>query len=171
MLSDKDRPFLISIFHMNQTYLHLIASISTKLLRGLFSPKSYVDVLARRQKSDFLYTNFLPKFPPISIPFSFRKKITQFWPNLVLFTIDCPKYTKLGPLRLWWKHPNRYSKFREKAHQKAGTYKYTMSMWEPPPPRQLPSWVSKRHYLTENSKTTSFRKPSIKYTIKINVKL
>ena len=34
------------------------------------------------------------------------------------------------------KPPDRYSKFREKAPQKAGTYTYTMSMWEPPPPGQ-----------------------------------
>ena len=30
------------------------------------------------------------------------------------------------------KTPDRYTKFREKAPQKAGTYTYTMSMWEPP---------------------------------------
>ena len=32
------------------------------------------------------------------------------------------------------KTPDRYTKFREKVPQKAGTYTYTMSMWEPPPP-------------------------------------
>ena len=36
---------------------------------GLLSPKSYVDVPAGPQKSDFLYTNILPNFPPISKPF------------------------------------------------------------------------------------------------------
>ena len=36
---------------------------------GLFSPKSYVDVPAECRKSDFLYTNLWPNFPPISIPF------------------------------------------------------------------------------------------------------
>ena len=36
---------------------------------GLLSPKSYVDVPTGPWKSDFLYTNFLPNFPPISIPF------------------------------------------------------------------------------------------------------
>ena len=30
------------------------------------------------------------------------------------------------------KTPDRYTEFREKVPQKAGTY--TMSMWEPPPP-------------------------------------
>ena len=30
------------------------------------------------------------------------------------------------------KTPDRYTKFRKKVPQKAGTYTYTMSMWEPP---------------------------------------
>ena len=30
------------------------------------------------------------------------------------------------------KPTHRYTKFREKAPQKAGTYTYTMSMWGPP---------------------------------------
>ena len=29
------------------------------------------------------------------------------------------------------KTPDRYTKFREKVPQKAGTYTYAMSMWEP----------------------------------------
>ena len=44
---------------------------------GLLSPKTYVDVPAEPQKSDYLYTNFLPNFPPISIPFS-KELGTQF---------------------------------------------------------------------------------------------
>ena len=32
---------------------------------------------------------------------------------------------------LWWKPTDWYTKFCEKAHQKAGIYKYTMSMWTP----------------------------------------
>ena len=40
---------------------------------GLLSPKSYVDVPAEPRKSDFLYTNFSPNYPPISIPFSIEK--------------------------------------------------------------------------------------------------
>ena len=40
---------------------------------GLLSPKSYVDVPAEPWKFDFLYTNFLPNYPPISIPFSTEK--------------------------------------------------------------------------------------------------
>ena len=47
--------------------------VQVQLGGGLLSPKSYVDVPARCWKSDFLYTNFLPNFPPISIPFSKEK--------------------------------------------------------------------------------------------------
>ena len=35
----------------------------------VLSPKWYMDVPAGPQKSYFLHTNFLPYFPPISIPF------------------------------------------------------------------------------------------------------
>ena len=67
--------------------------------------------------------------------YHFWKKSTQFWPIWVLLTIICPKYTQFmsfGLLSLWWKAPNHYTKFCEKAPQKAGTYTYTMSMWQPP---------------------------------------
>ena len=40
---------------------------------GLLSAKSYVDVPAEPLKFDFLYTNFLPNYSPISIPFSIEK--------------------------------------------------------------------------------------------------
>ena len=59
---------------------------------GLLSPKLYVDVPAEPEQSDYLYTNFLPNFPPISIPFSEEKH--PIWPNWVLLTIICPKYTQ-----------------------------------------------------------------------------
>ena len=54
---------------------------------GVLSPKSYVDVPAGPRKSDYLYTNFLPNFPPISIPFSKEKhpiliKLGAFYNNL-----------------------------------------------------------------------------------------
>ena len=65
----------------------------------------------------------------------FERKAPNFWPNWVLFTIICPKYTQFvhfGLLCNWW-NPDRYTKFREKAPQKVSTYyTYTMSMWEPP---------------------------------------
>ena len=94
-----------------------------------FSPKSYVDVPAGPGKSDYLYTNFLPNFPPINIPFSKEKhpvltKLGAFysiWPKMH------PIYVIWAPLSLM-KTPDRYTKFCEKAPQKAGTYKYTISM-------------------------------------------
>ena len=54
---------------------------------GVLSPKSYVDVPAGPRKSDILYTNFLPNFQPISIPFSKEKhpiltKLEAFYNNL-----------------------------------------------------------------------------------------
>ena len=45
------------------------------------------------------------------------------------------KYTQfmlIGLLCRWWKPPDRYTKIRKKAPQKAGTYTYTKSMWVPP---------------------------------------
>ena len=52
----------------------------------------------------------IPNFCTISHPSvcHFRKKGVQFWPNGVLFTIICPKYTRFmlfGLLRLWLKPP------------------------------------------------------------------
>ena len=102
---------------------------------GVLSPKSYVDVPAGPRKSDYLYTNFLPNFPPISIPFSKEKhpiliKLGAFYNNL----------PKMHPIYVIWapsslmKTPHRYTNFHKKVPQKAGTYTYTMSMWEPPPP-------------------------------------
>ena len=43
---------------------------------GVLSPKSYVDVPAGPRKFDFLYSNCLANFPPISIPFSKEKRQT-----------------------------------------------------------------------------------------------
>ena len=98
---------------------------------GLLSPKSYVDVPAGPRKSDYLYTNFLPNFPPISIPFSKAPNLTKlgaFYNNLPQIH---PIYVIWAPSSLM-KTPDRSTKFREKVPQKAGTYTYTMSLWEPP---------------------------------------
>ena len=89
---------------------------------GLFSPKSYVDVPVGPQKSDFLYTNFLPNCT--IIPFSKEKhpiltKLGAFYNNL----------PKIHPIYVIWAPPSlmklprslAYTKFREKAPQKAGT--------------------------------------------------
>ena len=66
---------------------------------GILSPKSYVDVPAELRKSDFLYSNFLPNYPPISVPFSIEKhpilpKLGAFYHNLLkihpIFSIWAP---------------------------------------------------------------------------------
>ena len=56
---------------------------------GVLSPKSYVDVPAGPRKSHYLYTNFLPKFPPISVPFSEEKH--PIWIKLGAFYNNLPK--------------------------------------------------------------------------------
>ena len=77
----------------------------------------------------------IPIFCTIIHPsvYHFRKKSTQCCSSWVLFTIICSKYTQFiwfGLLHLWWKSTDGYTKFREIAPQKAGTYTYTMSTWE-----------------------------------------
>ena len=60
---------------------------------GLLSPKSYVDVPTGPQKSASLYTNFCPISHPAVYHF-WKKSIQLFWPNWVIFTRICPKYTQ-----------------------------------------------------------------------------
>ena len=64
---------------------------------GVLSPKSYVDVPAGPRKSDYLYTNFWPNFPPISIPFSKEKH--PIWIKLGAFYINLPK---IHPIYVIW---------------------------------------------------------------------
>ena len=59
---------------------------------GVLSTKLYVDVPAGPRKSEYLYTNFLPNFPPISIPFSKEKH--PIWIKLGAFYNNLPKYTQ-----------------------------------------------------------------------------
>ena len=85
------------------------------------------------RKSGFLYTNFLPNFPPISIPFSKKKhailtKLGAFYNNLPK---THPIYVIWAPSSLM-KTPDRYTKFDEKVPQKAGTYTYTCQCENPP---------------------------------------
>ena len=80
-----------------------------------------------------LYTNFLLNFPPISIPFSKEKH--PILTKLAAFYNNSPK---IHPIYVIWapsslmNPPDRYTTFREKAPQKADTYTYTKSIWEPP---------------------------------------
>ena len=64
---------------------------------GVLSPKSYMDVPAGPRKSDYLYTNFLPNFPPISIPYSKEKH--PIWIKLGAFYNNLPK---IHPIYVIW---------------------------------------------------------------------
>ena len=85
-------PFKICNSSPAQGHSHMLVDIDclSKAQGGLLSPKSYVDVPAGPQKSDYLYTNFLPNFPPINIPLSKEKhpiltKLGAFyniWPKI-----------------------------------------------------------------------------------------
>ena len=64
---------------------------------GVLSTKLYVDVPAGPWKSDYLYTNFLPNFPPISIPF--LKEKHPIWIKLGAFYNNLPK---IHPIYVIW---------------------------------------------------------------------
>ena len=79
------------------------------------------------------YTNFLPNYPPISIPFMIEKH--TICPNWVLFTIICSKYTQflnLGPSSPMKTHRTLYQ-ISQKSTPKGSAH--TKLMWETPPPR------------------------------------
>ena len=110
------------------------------------------------RKSDFLYAIFCLIVISHSSVYHFRKKKktkqknknkqTKTNKQTNKQTEKPPILTKLGALynnlpkihpiyviglfQLWWKSPDRYTKYREKAPQKAGTYTYSMSIWDPP---------------------------------------
>ena len=64
---------------------------------GVLSTKLYVDVPAGPRKSDYLYTNVLPNFPPISIPF--LKEKHPIWIKLGAFYNNLPK---IHPIYVIW---------------------------------------------------------------------
>ena len=129
--SSSSSRFLLNLSTINVYRFYVAHNVCLPQIRGgggLLSPKFYVDVPASPRKSVFLYTNFLPNFPPISIPFSILNKLGAFYNNL----------PKIHPIYIIWAPsslmtpPHRYTKVREKAPQNAGTYTYIMSMWDPP---------------------------------------
>ena len=93
----------------------------------------------RAWKSDFLYNNFLPSFPPISIPY-----LKEKYPILTKLGAFCNILPQIAP----YPTPNlcnlgsfvsdetpppsitipNFAEKRPKKHDR-----YTMSMWEPPP--------------------------------------
>ena len=73
-------------------------SLCTHKPGGLLLPKLYMDVPAEPRKFNFLYINFSPNYPPISIPFSIEKhpilsKIGWF---LQCFAQNTPNFVNLG---------------------------------------------------------------------------
>ena len=72
-------------------------TVAAESPRGVLSPKSHVDVPAGPRKSDYLYTNFLPNFPPISIPF--LKEKHPIWIKLGAFYNNLPK---IHPIYVIW---------------------------------------------------------------------
>ena len=118
-----------------QNHAHVLVVVIRIVLRtgGVLSPNLYVDVPAGPRKSDFLYTHFLPNFPPISIPFSKEKhpiltKLDAFYNNLPKIH---PIYVIWAPLSLM-KPPNRYTKFHEKSHKRQAHIRILCQCENPP---------------------------------------
>ena len=104
---------------------------------GVLPPKSYVDVPAGRQKSDFLYSNFMPNFPPISIPLSKEKhliltKLSAFYNNLPKlhpnFVIWAPSVSNENP-------PIAIPNFAKKHPKRQVHIRIPCQCKNPPPPR------------------------------------
>ena len=103
---------------------------------GLLSPKSYVDVPAGPRKSDFLYTNFLPNFPPINIPFLKEKhpiltKLDAFYNNLPKIH---PIYVTWAPSSLMKTPQSLYQISRKSTPKGRHIYVYHVNVRNPPPP-------------------------------------
>ena len=102
---------------------------------GVLSPKSYVDVPAGPRKSDYLYTNFLPNFPPISIPF--LKEKHPIWIKLGAFYNNLPKihpiYVIWAPSSLMKTPRSLYQISRKSAPKGRHIYVYHVNVRTPPP--------------------------------------
>ena len=101
---------------------------------GVLSPKSYVDVPAGHRKSNYLYSNFLPNFPPISIPFLKEKhpiliKLGAFYNNL----------PKIHPIYVIWapsslmKPPIAIPNFAKKCPKRQAHVRIPCQCENPPP--------------------------------------
>ena len=93
-----EETFSRCVIYRGGGYSHTLVDIDC--LRRLLSPnRTWMCMPAGPRKCDFLYTNFLPNFPPISIPFSKEKhpiltKLGAFYNNL----------PKIHPLYEIWLH-------------------------------------------------------------------
>ena len=110
------------------------SNASVPPLGGVLSPKSYVDVPTGPRKSDYLYTNFLPNFPPISILFSKEKH--SIWIKLGAF---CNNLPKIHPICVIWapsslmKTPRSlYQILRKSAPKGRHIYVYHVNVRTPP---------------------------------------
>ena len=103
---------------------------------GVLSPKSYVDVPAGPRKSDYLYTNFLPNFPPISIPFSKEKH--PIWIKLGAFYNNLPKIHPIcviwAPSSLMKTPPIAIPNFAKKCPKRQAHICIPCQCENPPPP-------------------------------------
>ena len=94
-----------------------------------------MDVPAGPRKSDYLYTNFLPNFPPVSIPFSKEKhpiwiKLGAFYNNLQKIH---PIYVIWAPSSLMKTPRSLYQISRKGAPKGRHTYVYHVNVRTPPP--------------------------------------
>ena len=100
---------------------------------GVLSTKLYVDVPAVPRKSD--YTNFLPNFPPISIPLSKEKH--PIWIKLGAFYNKLPKihpiYVIWAPSSLMKTPRSLYQISRKSAPKGRHIYVYHVNVRTPPP--------------------------------------
>ena len=93
----------------------------TKIIRGC---------ACQPWKSEFLYTDFLPNFPPISIPFQKKHPILT---KLGALYNNMPKIKVIWALSSRMKTPQSLYQILQKSALKGRhIYTYTMSMWEPP---------------------------------------
>ena len=110
---------------------------------GVLSPKSYVDVPAGPRKSDYIYTNFLPNFPPISIPFSKEKH--PIWIKLGAFYNNLPEihpiYVIWAPSSLMKTPRSLYQISRKSAPQGRHIYVYHVNVRTPPGGIQHPKLI------------------------------
>ena len=126
-----DSAVTASSFHKNRgsQWVKIMQTLGYFMGGGLLQPKSYVDVPAGPRKSWFspyqlfAYLYHLKTHPIVTKLGAFYNNVPQIDPIYVIWALSSLMKTH-----------DRYTKFREKAPQKAGTYTYTMSVWEPLPP-------------------------------------
>ena len=133
-------------FLFRDVFLQMGKSLLGYILKtpgGVLSPKSYVDVPAGPRKSDYLYTNFLPNFPPISIPFSKEKH--PIWIKLGAFYNNLPKihpiYVIWAPSSLMKTPRSLYQISRKSAPKGRHIYVYHVNVRTPPGWKRLVTHV------------------------------